>query len=90
MLYGRLVLAEKFNRKVTIDKSQAQNIEGIHGIFTFSDIPKIKYNSNHWYSGLTSPKDEYLLTNKPLFEGDRIALVIGESMALVEKSHPYS
>ena len=86
MLYSQLVLAEEFNRKVTIDTSQALAINGVEAIFTFIDIPKVKYNSNHWYSGLESPEDEYLLTDKPLFEGDRIALVVGTSMDVVEKA----
>lgn len=86
MLYGKLVLSQEPNSDISIDKTEALKINGVKAIFTFEDIPKVKYNSNHWYPGLTTPADEYLLTNRPAFQGDRIALIIGESKKVVLKA----
>lgn len=86
MLYGKLVLSIHPHAKVTINKEMAEQIEGIVAIYTFENIPKIKYNSDQWYRGLLTVEDEYLLTDTPLHVGDRIALVVGTSYQAVDEA----
>ncbi|KUO49575.1 MAG: carbon monoxide dehydrogenase [Desulfitibacter sp. BRH_c19] len=85
MLYGKLVTSKKAHAKVRIDASKAQTIEGVKAVFTYEDVPKKPYNSNHWYSGAVGKEDELILHETAKHVGDRIALVLGNTMEAVEK-----
>lgn len=84
MLYGKLVTSKKAHAKVRIDKSKALAVEGVKAVFTYEDVPKKPYNSNQWYSGATDKEDEFILHETARHVGDRIALVLGDSMEAVE------
>lgn len=85
MLYGKLVTSKKAHAKVQIDISKAQSIEGVKAVFTYEDVPKKPYNSNQWYSGSVIEEDELILHKTAKHVGDRIALVLGETMEAVER-----
>lgn len=85
MLYGKLVTSKKAHAKVRIDTSKAQSIEGVKAVFTYEDVPKKPYNSNQWYSGSVIKEDELILHKTAKHVGDRIALVLGETMEAVER-----
>ncbi|KAB3532126.1 molybdopterin-dependent oxidoreductase [Alkaliphilus pronyensis] len=85
MLYGKLVISKKAHAKVRIDTTKAMAIEGVKAVFTYEDVPKKPYNSNQWYSGSVAEEDELILHETAKHVGDRIALVLGETMEAVEK-----
>jgi len=85
MLYGKLVTSKKAHAKVRIDKSKALAIEGVKAVFTYEDVPKKYYNSNQWYSGCSDKEDELILNKTAKHVGDRIALVLGDTMEAVER-----
>lgn len=84
MLYGKLLTSKKAHAKVRIDTSKAKAIEGIAAVFTYQDVPNKLYNSNQWYSGSTDKEDELILHEIARHVGDRIALVLGDTMEAVE------
>ena len=85
MLYGKLVTSKKAHAKVCIDTSKARAIDGVKAVFTYEDVPKKPYNSNQWYSGSVAKEDELILHEIAKHVGDRIALVLGDTMEAVER-----
>lgn len=87
MLHAKLLLSERPHADIRIDKTEALETEGIVKIFTHEDVPKVKYNSNRkWFKGFETPEDEYILNERARFVGDRLALVVGESMDAVNRA----
>lgn len=84
MLYAKIVMSKKAHANIEIKKDEALKVEGIVAIYTYEDVPKVLYNSHQWFEGVDSFKDEYLLSEKALFVGDRLALVVGKSKKAVE------
>ncbi len=86
MLYGKLLTSEKAHAKVHINTSKTKLIDGIVEVFTYEDVPKKYYNSNQWFPGSRDKEDELILHKTARHVGDRIALVLGESMDAVERA----
>lgn len=86
MLYGKLILSEKPHADVSFDFSEASKVEGLYKILTYKDIPKIRYNSMEWFTGINGEKDENILNDRARFVGDRLALVLGSSIESVEEA----
>lgn len=84
MLYAKLVLSDRAHAEIEIDKTEALEVEGIKAIYTYEDITKIKFNPFDWHSSVEGVKDQYLLSEKARYVGDKIAVVIGESKKAVE------
>lgn len=85
MLYGKLVTSKKAHAVVQIDTSKALAIKGVKAVFTYEDVPKKPYNSNQWYSGSADKEDELILHKTAKHVGDRIALVLGDTMEAAER-----
>ncbi|MCI5644084.1 MAG: molybdopterin-dependent oxidoreductase [Peptoniphilus sp.] len=86
MLYGKLVLSEKPHANFKFDFSKALKTKGIYKILTYKDVPHNKYNSMEWFTGINGVKDEMILNDRARFVGDRIALVLGDSIESVEEA----
>lgn len=86
MLYGKLILSEKPHADISFDFSEALKVDGIYKILTHKDVPKVEYNSMEWFTGITGFKDEMILNNRARFVGDRIAVVLGNSIECVEEA----
>ncbi|NMW85595.1 molybdopterin-dependent oxidoreductase [Peptoniphilus sp. AGMB00490] len=86
MLYGKLVLSEKPHADFKFDFSEALKTKGIYKILTYKDVPHNKYNSMEWFTGINGVKDEMILNDRARFVGDRIALVLGDSIESVEEA----
>ncbi len=86
MLYAKILFSSKPHAKFTIDATKALALPGIVAVYTHQDIPKIKYNPYKWYQGQADIEDEYLLTDIARFDGDRLAMVVGESLEIVQKA----
>lgn len=85
-LYGRLVLSEKPAAKIKIDSSEALKIPGITAVYTYEDVPKIKYNSHLWSPAVDGPMDQYILSDRARYTGDHLALVTGTSKEAVDEA----
>lgn len=85
MLYGKLVTSKKAHAEVRIDTSKALAINGVKAVFTYEDVPKKPYNSNQWYSGSMDKEDELIFHKTAKHVGDRIALVLGDTMEAAER-----
>lgn len=85
MLYGKLVLSEHPHALVSFETTDALAVDGVFAVLTHEDFPKVGYNSMEWFSGVKGTKDEFVLSDRARFVGDRIALVLGESKLAVEK-----
>ncbi len=77
--------------KVTrIDTSKAKALPGVDGVFTFRDIPNIKFaTAGHPFSMDPSHMDvadRMLLTDYVRFEGDEIAVVVAENELVANKA----
>jgi CO/xanthine dehydrogenase Mo-binding subunit len=85
MLYGKLVTSKKAHANVRIDTSKALAINGVKAVFTYEDVPKKQYNSNQWFSGSMDKEDELILHKTARHVGDRIALVLGDTIEAAER-----
>lgn len=63
-----------------IHKDSALAIPGVRAVFTCLDVPKVFYNSGEWFDGQNDHIDELLLTDRARHIGDRVALVVAESI----------
>lgn len=86
MLYARLFLSDHAHADYTLDLTEARAVPGIVAIYTHADVPNKPYNAMEWFSGIKGHHDEYLLNPRALYDGDRLALVVGESKAAVEEA----
>jgi len=85
ILYGKLLTSKKAHAIVHIDTSKALAVEGVTAVYTYQDVPKRYYNSNQWYSGSTAKEDELMLHETARHYGDRIALVLGNTLEAAER-----
>jgi len=66
-------------RVVRIDKTDAMKITGVLGILLPDDVPDILFNCSGNPPSPLLVKDERILTDHPLYAGDRIAAVVAET-----------
>ena len=73
-------------RIVSIDKSRATALEGVHAVLTHEDVPRIPHTTagQGWHE--PSPYDAYVLDNKVRVVGDRVAAVAAETPEIAEKA----
>lgn len=87
MAYGKMVLSTIPHGKVIgIDKEEALAVDGVLGILTFDDFPKTKYNSALRFKDHDIIKSETILSEDVHFVGDRIAVVVAETLKAAEKA----
>ncbi|MCH7494800.1 MAG: molybdopterin-dependent oxidoreductase [Candidatus Marinimicrobia bacterium] len=73
-------------RIVSIDKSRATALEGVHAVLTHEDLPRIPHTTAGQGWPEPSPYDAYMLDNKVRFVGDRVAAVAAETPEIAEKA----
>ncbi len=64
---------------MSIDKGEAEKVKGVLGILLPEDVPQRRFNCSGNPPSPLLIKDESLLTDHPLFAGDRIAAVVAET-----------
>lgn len=67
---------------ISYDKSAAEKIKGVLAILLPDDVPKNKFNCSGNPPSSLLIEDERILTDKPLYAGDRIAAVVAETPAI--------
>ena len=76
MAYGRILRSPHAHAKVLkIDKSEAEKVPGVLGILLPQDVPDRLFNCAGNPPSPMLIKDERVLTDHPLYAGDRIAAV---------------
>ena len=76
MVYGRILRSPYAHARVLrIDKSEAEKVPGVLAVLLPADVPRKKFNSAGNPPSALLVKDERILTDHPLYAGDRIAAV---------------
>jgi aerobic-type carbon monoxide dehydrogenase small subunit (CoxS/CutS family) len=63
-------------RIVSIDKSAAQAVPGVHRVYTWEDVPRKRYSTAIHTDHLVDPDDTYILDNVMRFVGQRVVAVV--------------
>lgn len=71
-------------RKINTEKAKA--LLGVHAVFTHEDVPRKPYTTAGHADPVPDPLDHYLLDNKVRFVGDRVAVVVAESVAIATQA----
>jgi CO/xanthine dehydrogenase Mo-binding subunit/aerobic-type carbon monoxide dehydrogenase small subunit (CoxS/CutS family) len=86
MLHFKLVRSPHAHaRIVSIDKSAAQALPGVHAVYTWEDVPRKLYTTSIHEDFRVDPNDTYMLDNVVRFVGQRVAAVLAESEAAAEE-----
>lgn len=87
MCFGKLILSTiAFGKVKSIDYSEALKIEGVIDVLTYKDFPAEKYNSALRFKDHGIIKSETVVSETVRFVGDRIGLVVAESLEIAEKA----
>ena len=68
-------------RIIGIRKDAAVAVPGVHGVYTWEDVPRLLYTSATHDDYHVDPSDTYLLDNVVRFVGQRVAAVVAETEA---------
>ena len=87
MCFGKLILSTiAFGKVKSIDYSEALKIDGVIDVLTYKDFPAEKYNSALRFKDHGIIKSETVISETVRFVGDRIGLVVAETLEIAEKA----
>lgn len=72
-------------RIVSIDKSAALAVPGVHRVYTWEDVPRKLFTTAIHTDHLVDPDDTYILDNVLRFVGQRVVAVLADSVAAAEE-----
>jgi CO/xanthine dehydrogenase Mo-binding subunit/aerobic-type carbon monoxide dehydrogenase small subunit (CoxS/CutS family) len=72
-------------RVVSIDKSAALAVPGVHRVYTWEDVPRKRFTTAIHTDHLVDPDDTYVLDNVVRFIGQRVVAVVADSVAAAEE-----
>ena len=72
-------------RIVSIDKSAALAVPGVHRVYTWEDVPRKRYSTAIHTDHLVDPDDTYMLDNVVRFAGQRVVAVLADSVRAAEE-----
>ena len=72
-------------RIVSIDKSAALAVPGVHRVYTWEDVPPKRYSTAIHTDHLVDPDDTYILDNVVRFVGQRVVAVLADSVGAAEE-----
>ena len=72
-------------RIVSIDKSGALAVPGVHRVYTWQDVPRKRYSTAIHTDHLVDPDDTYMLDNVVRFVGQRVVAVLADSVRAAEE-----
>ncbi|NJK61983.1 MAG: molybdopterin-dependent oxidoreductase [Synechococcaceae cyanobacterium SM2_3_1] len=64
----------------------AKSLSGVHAVLTHQDVPRRPYTTAGHAEPVPDPLDHVLLDQKVRFVGDRVAVVVAESLAIAEQA----
>lgn len=91
MLYAKAVRSPYAHAKVlSIDTSEAEALPGVKAIVTWENTKHIPFNTSATMVTTNPPeepiRDQYIVTNEPLYIGDEVAAVAATSEAIAEQA----
>ena len=87
MLYGALLTSPHAHARIKeIDVTRARELDGVHAVLTYKDIPRVKYASGGQSHPQPPPFDQVCLDNKVRHVGDRVAIVAAETPELARRA----
>ncbi|MCL4836054.1 MAG: molybdopterin-dependent oxidoreductase, partial [Caldilineaceae bacterium] len=87
ILHGGLLTSPHAHaRIVSIDKSAAENLPGVHAVLTHLDVPRVIYASGGQSYPQPPPYDQVSLDSKVRYVGDRVAVVAAETPETVQQA----
>ena len=72
-------------RVVSIDKTAALSVPGVHRVYTWEDVPRKRYTTAIHTDHLVDPDDTYILDDVMRFAGQRVVAVLADSVAAAEE-----
>ncbi|OBK18973.1 molybdopterin-dependent oxidoreductase, partial [Mycobacterium asiaticum] len=72
-------------RIVSIDKSAALAVPGVHRVYTWEDVPRKRFTTAIHTDHLVDPDDTYILDNVMRFVGQRVVAVLADSIGAAEE-----
>ena len=72
-------------RVVSIDKTAALAVPGVHRVYTWEDVPRKHFNTAIHTDHLVDPDDTYILDDVMRFAGQRVVAVLADSVAAAEE-----
>lgn len=72
-------------RIVSIDKSAALAVPGVHRVYTWEDVPRRRFNTAIHTDHLVDPDDTYILDNTVRFVGQRVVAVLADTVGAAEE-----
>lgn len=72
-------------RIVSIDRSAALAVPGVHRVYTWEDVPRKRYSTAIHTDHLVDPDDTYMLDNVVRFAGQRVVAVLADSVRAAEE-----
>jgi len=72
-------------RIVSVDKTAALAVPGVHRVYTWEDVPRKHFNTAIHGDHLVDPDDTYILDDVMRFAGQRVVAVVADSVAAAEE-----
>ena len=72
-------------RIVSIDKTAALAVPGVHRVYTWEDVPRRRFSTALHTDHLVDPDDTCILDNTVRFVGQRVAAVLADTIAAAEE-----
>lgn len=72
-------------RIVSIDRSAALAVSGVHRVYTWEDVPRKRFSTAIHTDHLVDPDDTYILDNVVRFVGQRVVAVLADSVAAADE-----
>ena len=89
MLHLKLVHSPHAHaRIVSVDKTAALAVPGVHRVYTWGDVPRKRFNTALHTDHLVDPDDTYILDDVARFVGQRMAAVLADTVAAAEEGLP--
>jgi putative selenate reductase molybdopterin-binding subunit len=74
-----------YARIVSIDKTAALAVPGVHRVYTWEDVPRKLFSTAIHTDHLVDPDDTYILDNVVRFVGQRVVAVLADTVAAAEE-----
>jgi putative selenate reductase molybdopterin-binding subunit len=72
-------------RIVSVDRTAALAVPGVHRVYTWKDVPRKHFNTALHTDHLVDPDDTYVLDDVVRFAGQRVVAVVADSVAAAEE-----
>ncbi|MGW2488357.1 molybdopterin-dependent oxidoreductase [Streptomyces sp. NPDC001606] len=72
-------------RILSIDKTAALAVPGVHRVYTWEDVPRRRFTTAIHTDHLVDPDDTYILDDTVRFAGQRVAAVLADTVGAAEE-----